>query len=368
MAQLGESKYIDELNAEAQKEFGKNYVDLTEDQRNTILRRVTSRQAYKKVDPSKNQNLLIQSKTEKKLKKFVKDFNKKNKRLPSKKEIIRGASSDYNTVTKYLTEGKDYLTFEEMVKTKKPPVEAGDLTSAQKKWYKANKDFLFFDKDYNFKKMPDDFMSLNTNDRSKVRRDYKNRANTGLNSSKAILENNKKTLEDFLQSEIKKVKPGENIVVNSQRVDFLKKNKLPIFDAGETKKIFDKFGGRFVFKNQKYEDIPGLEKEIVKLAKTKGPRDILKTLIDEKKIPPQNISGPQQYDLKLINQTLNKLLKQKKISKILPADPTQAPKDKLVKDFIKNNPTEESTHRIAKAISANENIEISNNFVTHVTK
>ena len=363
MAQLGESKYIDELNAEAQKEFGKNYVDLTEDQRNTIIRRVTARQAYKKVDPSKNQNLLIQSKTEKKLKKFVKDFNKKNKRLPSKKEIIRGATSDYNTVTKYLTEGKDYLTFEEMVKTKQPPVEAGDLTSAQKKWYKANKDFLFYDKNYKFKKMPDDFMSLSTNDRSKVRRSYTNRANTGLNSSKAILENNKKTLENFLQSEIKKVKPGENIVVNSQRVDFLKKNKLPIFDATETKKIFDKFGGRFVFKNQKYKDIPGLEKEIIKLAKTKGPKDILKTLIDEKKIPPQNISGPQEYDLKLINQTLNKLLKQKKISKILPADPTQAPKDKLVKDFIKNNPTEESTHRIAKAISANENIEMSNNFV-----
>ena len=30
MPQLGESQYIDELNAEAQKEFGKKYVDLTD--------------------------------------------------------------------------------------------------------------------------------------------------------------------------------------------------------------------------------------------------------------------------------------------------------------------------------------------------
>ena len=206
MAQLGESKYIDELNAEAQKEFGKNYVDLTEDQRKIISSRTTARRAYKKVDPSKNQNLLIQNKTEKKLKKFVKDFKKKNKRLPSKKEIQRGANSDYNTVTKYLTEGKDYLTPTEMKKTLDPPREAGDLTSAQKKWYKANKDFLF-QKNNKFKKMPDDFMSLSTNDRAKVRKDYKNRATTGVNSKKYILENNKKTLEDFLQSEIKKVKP-----------------------------------------------------------------------------------------------------------------------------------------------------------------
>ena len=87
MAQLGESKYIDELNAEAQKEFGKNYVDLTEDQRNTIIKRVTSRQAYKKVDPSKNQNLLIQSKTEKNLKNLLKILIKKIKDFQVKRKL-----------------------------------------------------------------------------------------------------------------------------------------------------------------------------------------------------------------------------------------------------------------------------------------
>jgi len=51
------------------------------------------------------------------LKKFVKDFKKKNKRLPSKKEIQRGAKADYSSVIKYLTEGKDYLTPTEMKKT-----------------------------------------------------------------------------------------------------------------------------------------------------------------------------------------------------------------------------------------------------------
>ena len=124
-----------------------------------------------------------------------------------------------------------------------------DLNSAQKKWYKANKDFLFFDKNFKYKKMPDDFMSLNNVERTKVRTDYINRATTGLNSPKARLERNKKTLEDFLQSEINKVKPGQNVVFNGQRKQFLEKNKLPIFDFEETKKIFDKFNGRFVFEN-----------------------------------------------------------------------------------------------------------------------
>jgi len=292
--QLGESKYIDELNAEAQKEFRKNYVDLTEDQRKLIAGRLTGRRVYKPRDPSTSPSALA----EKKLKKFVKDFKKKNKRLPSKKEIQRGAKADYSSVIKYLTEGKDYLTPTEMKKTLDPPREAGDLTPAQKKWYKANKDFLFYGKNYNFKKMPDDFMSLSTNDRAKVRRDYTNRATTGINSKKYILENNKKTLEDFLQSEINKVKPGENIVTNSQRVDFLKKNKLPIFDAEETKKIFDKFGGRFVFPNQKLLEIPGIEEEIIRLAKTKNPRQIVETLIAEKKIPRQNIT-PGKYGKKV---------------------------------------------------------------------
>ena len=85
-----------------------------------------------------------------------------------------------------------------------------------------------------------------------------------------------------------------------------------------------------------------MEKEIIELAKTKGPKDIIKTLEDQKKIPPQNISNSRKYDLKSINKTLNQLIKEKKISKIMPSDPEQLSKDKLVKDFIKNNPTEES--------------------------
>jgi len=368
VAQLGESKYIDELNIESQKDYSKNYVDLTEDQRNTILRRVTARQAYKKVDPSKNQNLLIQNKTEKKLKKFVKDFKEKNKRLPSRKEITRQANTDYNSVIKYLDEGKDYLTKAESTKLKDPPRPIQDLNPAQKKWYKANKNFLFFDKNFKYKKMPDDFMSLNNVERTKVRTDYINRATTGLNSPKARLERNKKTLEDFLQSEINKVKPGQNVVFNGQRKQFLEKNKLPIFDADETKKIFDKFNGRFVFENQKLLEIPGIEKKIIELAKTKGPAEIIQTLTEEKLIPNQNIGkslkdGTSKFSYKAIQTALNTLLKEKKISKILPMDPTQGPKDKLVKDFIKNNPTEESIHRIAKGISANENIKISTNFV-----
>ena len=368
MAQLGESKYIDELNIESQKDYSKNYVDLTEDQRNTILRRVIARNQYEKVNPSKNKNLLIQNKTEKKLKNFVKDFKKKNKRLPSRKEITRQANTDYNSVIKYLDEGKDYLTKAESTKLKDPPRPIQDLNSAQKKWYKANKDFLFFDKNFKYKKMPDDFMSLNNVERTKVRTDYINRATTGLNSPKARLERNKKTLEDFLQSEINKVKPGQNVVFNGQRKQFLEKNKLPIFDFEETKKIFDKFNGRFVFENQKLLEIPGIEKKIIELAKTKGPAEILETLTTEKLIPNQNIGkslkdGTSQLSYRAIQAALNTLLKEKKISKILPMDPTQGPKDKLVKDFIKNNPTEESIHRIAKGISANENIKISTNFV-----
>ena len=229
MPPLGSSKYIDLLNDEALEEFGKKYIALTDPQKTLIRGRIGGRVHYKKVDPSKNQNLLIQTKTEKKLKDFVQDFKKENKRLPSKKEIQRGTASDFKSVNKYLKEGTHYLTTEEMYKIKKSGIDAADLTATQKKWYAKNKDYLFFDKNYNFKKMPDDFMSLSTNDRFKVRKDYKNRAKTGLNSSKGILERNKKTLEDFLQSEINKVKPGENIVTNSQRVDFLKKKQITYF-------------------------------------------------------------------------------------------------------------------------------------------
>ena len=317
MAQLGESKYIDELNIESQKDYSKNYVDLTEDQRNTILRRVIARNQYEKVNPSKNKNLLIQNKTEKKLKNFVKDFKKKNKRLPSRKEITRQANTDYNSVIKYLDEGKDYLTKAESTKLKDPPRPIQDLNSAQKKWYKANKDFLFFDKNFKYKKMPDDFMSLNNVERTKVRTDYINRATTGLNSPKARLERNKKTLEDFLQSEINKVKPGQNVVFNGQRKQFLEKNKLPIFDFEETKKIFDKFNGRFVFENQKLLEIPGIEKKIIELAKTKGPAEILETLTTEKLIPNQNIGkslkdGTSQLSYRSNTGSIKYIVKRKK--------------------------------------------------------
>ena len=206
-------------------------------------------------------------------------------------------------------------------------------------------------------------MSLNTAQRYSVKKQYANRANTGLNHPRVKMEANEKKLKNLLQTKLDKVKPGENLIINSQRNEYLKKINAPDLQHKSIKKIFDSFGGRFVFKNQKLLEIPGIEKEIIKLAKTKGPKDILKTLIDEKKIPPQDISGSQKYDLKAMNQTLNQLVKEKKISKIMAADPTQEPKDKLVKDFIKNNPTEESAHRIAKAISANENIKMSKNFV-----
>jgi len=374
VAQLGESKYIDELNIESQKDYSKNYVDLTEDQRNTILKRVIARLNYEKVDPSKNQNTIVKKNTEIRLKKFVKDFKEKNKRLPSRKEITRQANTDYNSVVKYLDEGKDYLTKAESTKLKDPPRPIQDLNPAQKKWYKANKNYLFINNTTGkYKKMPDDFMSLTNSERTSVRDKYKNRATTGLNSKKNIFENNKKTLEDFLQSEINKVKPGQNVVFNGQRKQFLEKNNLPIFDADETKKIFDKFGGRFVFSNQKLLEIPGIEKKIIELAKTKGPAEIIQTLTKEKLIPKQNIGkslkdGASKFSYKAINLALNKLLKEKKISKILPMDPRQGPKDKLVKDFIKNNPTADMPHRIAATIARNENIEMSPNFVKNSIK
>ena len=54
MGQLGESKYIDLFNAEAQKEFGKNWNELNADDKQKIASRVRAREAYQKVDPTKN--------------------------------------------------------------------------------------------------------------------------------------------------------------------------------------------------------------------------------------------------------------------------------------------------------------------------
>jgi len=364
MPQLGESKYIDELNAEAQKSFGKNYVDLTESQRLTIIGRVTGRRLYKPRDPSTSPAAL----TEKKIKDFIKQFKKDNKRRPMIAEISEGTGSHHSQITKYATVGKDYLTPSESNKIKDSAIEAADLTAPQKKWYAANKDYLFLDKNNKWKKGQDDFMSLNTNDRAKVRQQYKNRATTGLNHQWVKAAANEEKLKKFLQTELDKVKPGENLVINSQRNEYLKKIKAPDLTQKSLKEIFDSFGGRFVFKNQKLLEIPGMEKEIIELAKTKGPKDIIKTLIDEKKIPPQEISGTQKYDLKAMNQVLNQLLKEKKISKIMPPDPTQGPKDQLVKKFIKANPEMESAHEIAKRIADNENIKMSPNFVKAAIK
>ena len=303
------------------------------------------------------------------LKKFVKDFKKKNKRLPSKKEIQTGGKFDYATVVKYLDEGKDYLTYEEMIKTKQPPIVAKDLTAPQKKWYSKNKDYLFVDKNNNFKKAPaDDFMSLNTNQRYYVKNQYANRANTGLNHPRVKMVRNEKELEKILQKEINKVKPGDNVVINSTRKDYLKKIKAPADLQQESlKKVFNNFDGRFVFSGTKYEDIPGLEKEIIKLAKTKGPREIVLSLIKNNKIPPQNLT-PGEYgkkvDLKSIKKTLNKLVKEKKIKEILPADQTQGPKDQLVKKYINQNPKISNAFQIAKGVSStNPDTNISANFV-----
>jgi len=302
------------------------------------------------------------------LKKFVRDFKKKNKRLPSKKEIQTGGKFDYQTVVKYLDEGKDYLTYEEMIKTKQPPIAAKDLTAPQKKWYAKNKDYLFIDKNGNFKKGPDDFMSLNTNQRYSVKNQYANRANTGLNHPRVKMVRNEKELEKILQKEIDKVKPGDNVVINSTRKDYLKKIKAPAdLQQQSVKKVFDNFDGRFVFSGTKYEDIPGLEKEIIKLAKTKGPREIVLSLIKDNKIPPQNIT-PGEYgkkvDLKSVRQILNKLVKEKKIKEILPADQTQGPKDQLVKKYINQNPKISNAFQIAKGVnSTNPDTNISANFV-----
>ena len=366
MPQIGESQYIDDLNAEAQKSFGKNYVDLTESQRLTIMGRVTGRRLYKPRDPSTTPSAL----TEKKIKDFVKQFKKDNKRRPMIVEISEGTGSAHSQVTKYATVGKDYLTPSESNKIKDSSIEAADLTAPQKKWYAANKDYLFMDKNNKWKKGPDDFMSLNTADRSKVRKQYKNRDSTGLNHRFVKAAANEEKLKKLLQTKLAKVKPGENLVINSGRDEYLKKIKAPDLNQQSQKKIFDSFGGRFVFKNQNLLEIPGIEKEIIELAKTKGPKDILKTLIDEKKIPPQNITpGPKgKYDLKVINKVLKQLLKKKKISKILPSDPTQGPKDQLVKKFIKANPEMESAHEIAKRIADNENIKMSSNFVKNAIK
>ena len=85
----GTSKILPKLNAEAQEEFGKNWDKLNADDKQRIASRVRSREAaaLKKVDPAKNQNILRQKATEKKLKDFAAKFKKENNRPPMIKEI-----------------------------------------------------------------------------------------------------------------------------------------------------------------------------------------------------------------------------------------------------------------------------------------
>ena len=108
MGQLGESKYIDLFNAEAQKEFGKNWNDLNADDKQKIASRVRAREAYQKVDPTKNKEILRQKATEKKYKDFATKFKKENGRVPMLTEIRAGVKGyDNKALKKYLKQSRE---------------------------------------------------------------------------------------------------------------------------------------------------------------------------------------------------------------------------------------------------------------------
>jgi hypothetical protein len=95
LGQGGTSNILPLLNKEAQKEYGKNWPELDADTRQKISGRVRGRIASekKRVDPAKNQNILRQKETEKKLKDFAAKFKKENGRPPMIKEIKEGVGT-----------------------------------------------------------------------------------------------------------------------------------------------------------------------------------------------------------------------------------------------------------------------------------
>lgn len=288
MGQLGESKYIDLFNAEAQKEFGKNWNELNADDKQKIASRVRAREAYQKVDPTKNKEILRQKATEKKYKDFATKFKKENGRVPMLTEIRAGVNGYANEAVKKYLKQSEYATPQQALKFKKQ-VEAKDIPDEMKDWFKKN----YPGKDWK--------KNLDESQRSAAKTKFENR-----NNPRVLARDEYKKLDNFLQ----KKKDSGKTLFKGGLGDIAKEAKvnLKAFQVGDY--INSRFPDEFVYRGSKISEVPKIRKRVTELAKTLSDKQIYEKLVEEKLINPSD--AKEKVDYKNVKKLMASLQKEGK--------------------------------------------------------
>ena len=343
----GTSKILPKLNAEAQEEFGKNWDKLNADDKQRIASRVRSREAaaLKKVDPAKNQNILRQKATEKKLKDFAAKFKKENNRPPMIKEIKQGVGTADAQIKKYLKKS-EYATPEQALKFKKQ-VEAKDIPDEMKDWFKKN---------YPGKDWKED---LTINERGIAKEKFKNR-----NNPRVLARDEYKKLDDFLQ---KRINDGETLFKGGLE-DIAKEAKVDLTPLQTGSYINSRFPGEFVYRGTKIGEVPRIRNRVAELAKTLSDKQIYEKLVEEKLINPSG--AKEKADYKSVRNLMKDLQEEGKIKNIIKNPLSQYTpqeekfRDDLIKKYIDENPDVDNAFQIAKGVvRENPGLKMSSNFV-----
>ena len=290
----------------------------------------------------------VKKATEKKYKDFVKAFKKKNKRAPSQFEIrtqIAGGG-DWESIHKYLEEGKDFLTKSDSMKlTQGAKTLIEDMPKGMSQWMKSNN-------------IEVDWTDINNQERARLKKRFANRNNPYF---KKLDQRNK--FESYIDDLIKKGEPGS----------FDKSLPQLIKDSGSNVSIDvgqDVVGDKdFFLKRSKKEKVfPKLEKRGIELLNEGlSAPEVTQTLADE-----GVIKIDSKHKKRTFTHYYNKLLKDKKlnVSKIAETIPGfQIPKAErdmvhnAILDYMKKNPDVDSATDIAKAVTVGINRKISGAFV-----
>ena len=343
----GTSKILPKLNAEAQEEFGKNWDKLNADDKQLISSRVRAREAsaLKKVDPAKNQNILRQKATEKKLKDFAAEFKKENGRPPMIKEIKEGVGTADAQIKKYLKKS-EYATPQQALKFKTPK-EAKAIPDEMKNWFKTN----YPGKDWG--------TDLTINERGIAKEKFKNR-----NNPRVLARGEYKKLDDFLQ---KRIDDGETLFKGGLG-DIAKEAGADLTPLQTGSYINSRFPGELVYRGTKIGEVPKIRKRVAELAKTLTDKQIYEKLVEEKLINPSG--AKEKVDYKNVRNLMKDLQEEGKIKNIIKNPLSQYTpqeekfRDDLIKKYINKNPDVDNAFQIAKGVvRENPELKMSSNFV-----
>ena len=342
----GTSKILPKLNAEAQEEFGKDWDKLNADNKRKISSRVRAREvsALKKVDPAKNQNILRQKATEKRIKNFAAKFKEEKGRVPMIKEIKDGVKTGHREITKYLKKS-EYATPKQAFKFKKQ-VEVRDIPDEMKSWFKENYPGKDWKKD------------LTIAERGLAKEAFEKRNNPAVLNRKEF-----QKLDDYLSLQKEK-----GVVLLEGSLEDIAKSADADLSALQTRNyISNNFPDTFNYKGNRIENIPKIRNRIAELAKTLPDREIFDKLVEEKLLFPQRTKRP---DYKIVKKILKSLKKEGKIDEILKNPKSELTleqqifRDNLVKEYINKNPDVDNASQIAKGIvRENPELKMSSNYV-----